>query len=201
MLKNLKYSQPQQVEESIGSYTVKLYSLEQNGVEPQINRKELLKILLNLHGLKGTALPFFQAQLSSALEHRQIDLAYVFLKEMKGVFKSLREADFSRLSEFLLHKVLSPAVTAELTGVFEMNKVVEVGLGLLHKAWKKCLKCKDLEWTEGHATFRNKVVDTMDIVMEKFPRNSTFTALFVRLGSLALRYFVSDGDDFDYTSE
>ena len=124
------------------------------------------------------------------------------MKGMKGVIKTLKESDFSRLCEFLLYKVLSPAVTEEIEGVFEMNKVVEVGLVLLHKSWKACLKCKNLNWTDGdHAGFRNKVVDTMDILVEKYPRNALFTAQFVRLGSLALRFFVTDGDDFDYTSE
>jgi hypothetical protein len=45
------------------------------------------------------------------------------------------------------------------------------------------------------------MVNELDLLMAKFPKNAAYSAVIVKLQSLALRFFIKEADDFDETQD
>lgn len=97
------------------------------------------------------------------------------------------------MAEFTLNDVVAIVVESEQrSGPNHQAKILESGLKVLYKSWKHLLEHK---WSK-QAAFRDRLVDLISQIGEKYPSNDLFKAQVIKLQSLAARFYYRDNDDF-----
>ena len=194
--------------------TVKIYLnddfVAKLALEDQAYLKECLKMKLDLsiyqHNFTQARLLFQRVVFDLLLHH--IDIVVIFMKAFKkklGQYKEGFRSENEEICKFLVLTNFIDKVKSEKKedGVFKYNKVLQLTLQILHKAWKRCLDRpagQAVAWS-NHVQFRTRVLGALADITEKFPKNSNLTAALIKLNTVAALYFIADGDSFELTEE
>lgn len=130
--------------------------------------------------------------------YSNIDLTYVFLKQFQTKIKAIKDhKSLQTLCEFMLDSVVTKIVKGKVMVPNINAKILELGLKVLHKAWKALI---DYKW-ENHSDFLKNLTESVGLVRENFPNNDIFRAEVIKLQTLAARYYVRDATSFEGTEQ
>lgn len=117
--------------------------------------------------------------MTSTFITNNIDFTYLFLKTFLKKIKFIKEPTaLKSLCEFMLYSVVKTTVNEDLDKKPNHNaKLLETGLKVLHKSWKLTL----LHSWADHPKFRDELVNTINLVSEKYPLNDVFRGEIIKL--------------------